>query len=336
VLVDGGVRCWGQNLYGEVGIPPDGGPGVSAPVSVVIPGPVNTVMASNISCATRTGSLIRCWGPNVAGELGADAGSGWTPTDLYLSPATVAKLVGGPLHSCALMTNGDVFCWGLNTWGNVGMTDGGTGSSDPVRVSLSGAIDLSAGATHNCAVMGDGGIQCWGGNNNGELGRASTMPSKDPIPAPVMLQGSVAREVVTGSIFSCALISDGTAKCWGNNSYGETGSSIGGVFPSPVQGLTGIAHLAAGDSFACALLDTNELRCWGNNTYFQLSGNGFSGSTKINPGLTDVRQLSAGQDYACARLGDGGVSCWGRNQGGQLGNGFIGTNSMTPQSVTGL
>jgi alpha-tubulin suppressor-like RCC1 family protein len=233
---------------------------------------------------------------------------------------------------------------------------------------------IATGFRHTCVILNDGTVKCVGSNGNGELGNQTTIAATSMVPvfafpcggggtsnvcgaclpttcqAQGVTSGSLADgcggtlycggtylpRMAAGQYFTCSLLSDGTAKCWGNNSYGETGSSIGGVFPSPVQGLTGIAHLASGDSFACALLDTNEVRCWGNNTYFQLSGNGFSGSTKINPGLTDVRQLSAGQDYACARLGDGGVSCWGRNQGGQLGNGFIGTNSMTPQSVTGL
>ncbi len=47
--------------------------------------------------------------------------------------------------------------------------------------------------------------------------------------------------IAAGDFHACALLADGTAKCWGSNSYGEVGNGMTSatfvVTPALVQGL---------------------------------------------------------------------------------------------------
>ena len=66
---------------------------------------------------------------------------------------------------------------------------------------------------------------------------------------------------------TCALLSDGTARCWGDNSYGQLGdgTTTARMAPVAVAGLTGATALTAGLWHTCARLMDGTARCWGYN-----------------------------------------------------------------------
>ena len=79
--------------------------------------------------------------------------------------------------------------------------------------------------------------------------------------------------VSTGRDFACALIDDGTIRCWGKNNYGQLG--IGSTSPS-YSGLPQTVQLPVGrfalsidavEEHACAVLDDGSMYCWGNHKY---------------------------------------------------------------------
>jgi alpha-tubulin suppressor-like RCC1 family protein len=144
-----------------------------------------------------------------------------------------------------------------------------------------------------------------------------------------------------GAVHTCALLSDGTVRCWGRNDSGQLGDGTTTSSPTPVavMGLGGMATaLVAGGDHTCALLSDDTVRCWGRNDSGQLG----NGTTTPSPTPVAVMGLGsmatalvAGGDHTCALLADGGVQCWGRNDSGQLGNGTT-TPSPTPVAVMGL
>jgi alpha-tubulin suppressor-like RCC1 family protein len=149
--------------------------------------------------------------------------------------------------------------------------------------------------------------------------------------------------VTVGFNHSCALLSDGTAECWGANSNGELGagfvtsaSPFDVPSPVPVASLSGITAIDAGDYHTCAISSGN-VYCWGTNSNGELgTGNTQSTATPIEvAGLAGVTAVGGGFDFTCALLGDGSVQCWGANDRGQLGNGN-GQQSTTPVAVFGL
>ena len=69
---DGGLYCWGQNQYGQLGDGTD--TSRQTPVSVLLPGPADAVLrlaaGDRHTCAGTERGLIYCWGDNGDGQLG--------------------------------------------------------------------------------------------------------------------------------------------------------------------------------------------------------------------------------------------------------------------------
>jgi alpha-tubulin suppressor-like RCC1 family protein len=86
--------------------------------------------------------------------------------------------------------------------------------------------------------------------------------------------------IYAGDHHSCALIADGTARCWGNNSVGQLGNGTAthSYVPVAVTGMSDAAAITAGGAHSCAVLADGTARCWGNNSVGQL-GDGSAWST---------------------------------------------------------
>lgn len=82
-------------------------------------------------------------------------------------------------------------------------------------------------------------------------------------------------QLTGGSSHSCALLSDGTIRCWGSNGLGQlgNGTTTDSNIPVAVSGLSGATAIAAGSNHTCAVLPDSTLKCWGSNQLGQL-GNG--------------------------------------------------------------
>lgn len=137
--------------------------------------------------------------------------------------------------------------------------------------------------------------------------------------------GACVTLLALGYDHACALLSDGTARCWGGNYDGQLGdgTATDRYQPTPVAGLSGAKKLSLGTSFTCALLANLSVRCWGDNDYGQLGIDSTAGSkipvTVAN--LSNVTDIATGYTHACAVRGTDTVSCWGANTNGQLGDG---------------
>src|SRR5689334_7622673 len=106
----------------------------------------------------------------------------------------------------------------------------------------------------------------------------------DALPAVDLGTGKIATAVATRSategdtgISTCALLSDGSVKCWGSNIFGELGlgdtqsrgdapGEMGDALPAVDLG-TGKRAIAilGGGVQNCALLEGGTVKCWGAN-----------------------------------------------------------------------
>ena len=143
---------------------------------------------------------------------------------------------------------------------------------------------------------------------------------------------------------ACALISNGTVKCWGDNSSGQaTGGviTVGVVGPTTVAGITGATKVAIGYDHGCALVAGGAIKCWGANNHGQLGdGTIFTRTSPVtvvddlNHPLAGYTLLAAGASHTCAADGPVGsnVRCWGLNNLGQAGTART-TDELSAKSV---
>jgi alpha-tubulin suppressor-like RCC1 family protein len=189
-------------------------------------------------------------------------------------------------NNCAVTSGGQGRCWGRQGEGALG-NGGGADSAVPVRVRsaasgtpLTGITQISQGGFHGCARLSSGQARCWGNNSEGELGTGGT---NDSTRAVVVRRAGGAplagvRSVFAGADTSCAAVSGGEARCWGDDDNGETGD---GTFenpafrklPGPVVSsngtgnLTGVRQLAGKSFHSCVVQTTGRARCWGYNAH---------------------------------------------------------------------
>jgi alpha-tubulin suppressor-like RCC1 family protein len=338
----GGVKCWGDNYYGQLG----NGSGFNARLTPVdVTGLTSGVQAISVgnrhSCALTSGGGMKCWGRNDDGRLGDGSTTDrFTPVDVTGLTNDVQAISASFFHTCALIDGGGVKCWGRNAEGQLG--DGtNTPRLTPANVTdlTSNVQAITAGVYHNCALTSGGGVKCWGFNGSGRLGDGSNLPRLTPVDVTGLTNGVQA--VSAGSGHTCALTSAGGVKCWGHNLSGQLGdgSTTERFTPVDVSSLSGgVNAISAGggfDSFTCALTNGGGVKCWGDNFRGQL-GDG-STTQRLTPvevsGLTSgIHAIDAGSSRTCALSNGGGVKCWGS---GSLGDGSN-AQRLTPVDVADL
>lgn len=148
-LVNGGVKCWGLNTYGQLGDgtvlsrnTPTDVVGLTSGVSAIAVGGSHT-------CALTSGG-VKCWGLNSSGQLGSGS------DDLCIG--------GGGVVSCS-----------LNPVSVISL-------DRTVSASDSGVTAIAAGNAHSCALLDDQSMMCWGDNSAGQLGNNTVAPSLVPTP----------------------------------------------------------------------------------------------------------------------------------------------------------
>lgn len=257
-----------------------------------------------------------CFGSNLKGELGQNQTYNFSdlivqsmPKINFGSGAKVKKLAPGRNHVCAIVDypaatparSGEVTCWGDNQYGQLGRGSVvqlnapllANNSIAPIDLgsSASGAlkaIDISAGFEHSCAILENGSIKCWGSNGSGQLGTATTgnlgdasgeMGNALPV---VAVAGGSAVSISAGSSHTCASFSDGKARCWGDNFYGQIGQPNMDNYGKPtsasnpkIGAMGSLPEIALGSGFnasevvasfgarTCVRSQTGVLRCFG-------------------------------------------------------------------------
>lgn len=262
------------------------------------------------------------------------------------------ELHAGGDQTCLRTNDGRLACWGAAGAGAIG-------AGQAEAVTKPRWVDLGAhrvsrvamGRSHTCVLLDDGSLRCFGGNLKGELGYGDTrirgltpetIPGRlPPVPLPV---GRRAKDVVAGVLSTCAILDDGSLRCWGGMDaaqlgYGD-GLPKGGtpdttpdlLPPVPLGPGRTAKQVTMGSAHTCVLRDDDTILCFGRNESGQL-GLGDTATRGDTP-LTTPDQLPpvplgarvpallvGGQDSTCAVTPGNQAFCWGRNNYGVLGLG---------------
>lgn len=335
VLVDSGeVYCWGYNNRGSLGVGYFSNDEIKDPQKVIDLSSVIDISAngSGTTCALASTGKMYCWGLGAHGQLARmpNTDNSHTPIEIVLgSEVTAISVSEGPV--CASLTSGSMKCWADNG-GIWEVTESELGAK---------AISSSGGGTHACALLEDKNVRCFGWNNAaGELGdmNIATHSTTRKIASPD-LGGEPVTKISVGTYFSCALLEDGSVKCWGDNKYGQLGNGItrdmraenNPVLPQPTQvlglGVGTTADIYSAWSHTCAVLADGEIRCWGKNESGQLGATtteevteGIGMDDKIMVSSTPVKvenfsgkgkSITASYSSSCALNNKDKFQCWG-------------------------
>jgi len=265
-----------------------------------------------------------------------------------LAPPAQAEIAGGLGHTCSVTGAGGVECWGLNDSGQLG--DGSLANrAYPAPVPGLGAspiVSVGTGEAFTCALNALGEMLCWGDNSQGQLGDGTRNSSLVPIMVNAL--GGTVASFSPGRQHVCAVLTNGNAVCWGDNSTGQLG--IGNFFdrlvPTQISGLGGlIVSVASGYDHTCAVTTSADAYCWGNNAFGQLGDGTFveklipspvDGLTGTSTRIAFVEQAAAGEFHTCIRTPAGDAYCWGDNISGQVGNPLSTDAHTAPLAVAGL
>ena len=351
---DDSMWCWGNDYYGSVGTGGgDADPNQQNPVTVSGGGTWKSVSGGwYSSCGVKTDGSLLCWGGDIWYGLQANGSGGnqYVPTAIS-GGGTWTSVSMKNYHACAVRTNGSLSCWGTDEYNQLGNGDqndlyktsptASTSASTWKALSSGGSDQFATQSGQACAIRSDDTIWCWGSNDQGQLGIGTTGGFR-ATPTSLSGGGTWKQVSTSNSIHTCAIKSDDTAWCWGNDSSGQLGNgATTGTqsAPSAVSGGGTWKKITAGYIMSCGIKSDDTLWCWGSDVTGQL-GNGAPSSDQISPvsidGGSTWKDISSSNQVTCGIKSDNTLWCWGSDFAGQLGNGAaITANQTSPSAVTG-
>ena len=114
IVGGGAVKCWGYNLYGQLG----NGTNTDSTTAVDVTGVAGaTAIAAGFghTCAIVGGGAVKCWGDAGFGQLGNGTNTDSTTAVDVTGVAGATGITGGFGHTCALVAGGAVKCWAATT-----------------------------------------------------------------------------------------------------------------------------------------------------------------------------------------------------------------------------
>jgi len=329
---DGALYCWGDNNFGQLGVPQATVLSSNKPVKVVFPATLGNARITQVALSESTSfavdSQLRlwAWGENQTGLLAIGATDALahdvpaivkTGTAAGAPPLLVRKIAPHWYAACALATTGDAVCWGKNSVGELGSSPpapainvdsfvpgkafGFVGSAGPNAILAPG---IGSAATCFASGVPADGMRCWGGVFAGGLLANIAAPPNGGVnysaQAPLVTAGATLPfdQVMYGTNYGAALDSKGRLFTWGSTDNAQHGPG-GAPAPGTAKVVPGAwTNMSTGYVFLCAVDDQKKVRCRGSNTQGQL---GRTTMTVADTQLMDPVVLSGGQMLANVR-----------------------------------
>ncbi len=273
---DNSLWCWGSTFYGQLG------PAIAVPLAnaaitysttkVQVPGKwkagklfsgkYNTCaiedVATNVTNPNKTVENLLCWGRNKYNEIAMSATVEINTPTIIKKPAMDLQWISvgiGKRYICAIASTdiaaieGSLWCWGDNYLGAVG-------SSEHYN-NIDNASTATYDATRSVPVDTPFNV-----NTPDTVGLATGTKTQW-------------RYVAAHDENVCAIRTDGSLWCWGDNEFGENGNGNTVLSSAPVREATQSYNWVAvslGDNHTCGLQSTPgktnySLWCWGGRSF---------------------------------------------------------------------
>ena len=338
VRTDGGVFCFGSNLYNQLGF--EGFGNDELPRDISMPdglAAVEIVTGRTFSCARLADGSVACWGGNEFGELGRGVTD--TPNENRAERASPRRLANVPparrlfagAHGACLTDDMDaVYCWGRNHTGQVAPDVPDAVITTPRRVPGIQALDVALAEDHTCVRTPENRARCWGSNDTGQLGDGTTNDSREPRepldlgPIRRIVAIDVSRDAARGT--TCALREDASVRCWGFDDVGQIGDGLvpaDHTIPASVIGLPAADELVAGQRGVIAHTSSGWY-AWGADSTGALGRDAAAPPDNVYapepaPRFDEFDAVGLGFHHGCGvRRGENRVTCWGSSFFGSL------------------
>lgn len=261
VRSDGALWAWGvEFLLGMPG-PEYCNPNRCSPAPHPVPGidrVVSVAMSDTSACALRDDRTVWCWGS----AIGLTPASSQRPV-LADDRRDVVEVFSVSSHIILRRADGALFNRDA---------PGVFGTSIPPDWTLA-----PGSGAHLCATLPDLTVRCWGVNTHGQVGsdRVNDQEVREPRQNPGI---DCVRAVSRGLRNTCALRTDGTVWCWGDNEYGQSGAPAGESGECPdgsgrhcvrrprrVEGIDHVDSIVSGSTRSCAIRSDRSVWCWGDS-----------------------------------------------------------------------
>lgn len=239
----------------------------------------------------KTNTSLFVFGDNSYGQLNiSPSATSLSLTQInFTNVGSVAQVTAGSKHTLVLFDDGSAVGFGENEDAQICQPP--SSFVQPPKQVSGMFSSVSPGDKHTVGVTQNGKVFAWGNNDFGQLGNLNVSSQ----PALVTIPGNpTITKVAQGSFDHVLVLSDvGLLYGWGNNEYGQLGTSVSGSSSSllnvstpvwiPMPLNTSIDNIYTGKYHSLALSFQGVLITWGNNDYGQL-GDG-STASKTTPNL---------------------------------------------------
>jgi alpha-tubulin suppressor-like RCC1 family protein len=369
----GAVLGFGDNHFGELGNTTSNGTETANPTPTVVslPGQIGAVTqvatGQNYSLVLTSSGQLYAFGGNDFGQLGIANNAGTStpnpiPTLVTLpgQDGVITHIATGAYHSLVATSSGQLYGFGLNNYGQLGSaTNNGTSNPNPTPTLVNvfgqggGITAIAAGADHSLIVTSTGQLITFGDNQFGQLGDTVNAGQNLPNPTPTLItplpgQTGAVSQIVAGGSHSLVLTSSGQLFGFGENNYGQLGSSTDNGTTNPhgtptlisVFGATTITQIAAGSNHSLLVDSTGQLFSFGDNDHGELGNTSGVGQNVANPvpvadsltGQTGpITGIVGGGSDSAVLTATGQLYTFGDNQFGELGTAAnAGTDNANP------
>ncbi|KAI3432288.1 hypothetical protein D9Q98_003848 [Chlorella vulgaris] len=142
-----------------------------------------------------------------------------------------------------------------------------------------------------------------GSGDSGELGTGGTSQSNIPV---AVSGGLTFSHIAAGTSYSCGVLVNGSAFCWGTGGGGQLGNGLFGssLTPTPVLGDYTFTRVTASSQSgaSCGILTNTSALCWGDGNIGQMGSgvNQIVATPTAVAGGFSFQTVATGSQHSCA------------------------------------